>query len=251
MIGPCFAHGGPLLTRLSRSMFRLMTGEMNEPASVELDDCPDTDSVEMVSLMILDKTVWPAPDSDEDVDYQLEGSCKVTGFLRQYTEHGGCSRFIEAVVHSARYTFTYFDSPTSSTLRLSVLSETLKSSAVFWAVIPWNRYVFIAPTATSSLGRPGAGRLAMVPDPELKHTLPQHCHSHCAPCQTAKARDRGLIDQILLRVSVPIRTPDSDTSVAPAPGSAPSPPSRPRSPSLSGQSPSCSDPSGEPKPPGQ
>ncbi|KAL7845956.1 hypothetical protein AOLI_G00241480 [Acnodon oligacanthus] len=31
-------------------MFRLMTGEKNEPAIVELDDCPDTDIVEIVSL---------------------------------------------------------------------------------------------------------------------------------------------------------------------------------------------------------
>ncbi|KAL6459657.1 hypothetical protein MHYP_G00314160 [Metynnis hypsauchen] len=38
--------------------------------------------------IILEKTIWPAPDSDEDMDDQLEDSCKVTGFLRQYIEHG-------------------------------------------------------------------------------------------------------------------------------------------------------------------
>ncbi|XP_076849279.1 uncharacterized protein LOC143497276 isoform X2 [Brachyhypopomus gauderio] len=178
MIGHSFIHGGPLITGLSRSMFRLMTGEQDEPVIVELDDCPDTDIVEIVSVlqgpgklteaerrqvnevgiswdlpsvteenrkwlaqcilqhavvgrrekqvqqikkglkdigvlsmikerpaiierlfpraasqviepeMILDKTIWPAPDSDEDMDYQLEDSCKVTGFFRQYIEHG-------------------------------------------------------------------------------------------------------------------------------------------------------------------
>ncbi|KAL6455876.1 hypothetical protein MHYP_G00357270 [Metynnis hypsauchen] len=71
MIGHSFIHGGPLLTRLSRSMFKLMTGEKDEPEIVELDDCPDTDVMEIVSLMTLDKTVWPTPDSDEDMDYQL------------------------------------------------------------------------------------------------------------------------------------------------------------------------------------
>ncbi|KAL7838752.1 hypothetical protein AOLI_G00271560 [Acnodon oligacanthus] len=173
MIGRSFIHGGPLLTGLSRSAFRLMTGEKNEPAIVGLDDCPDTDIVEIVSLIqgpgklteaerrqvqevgiswdlpsvteenrqwlaqcrpqhavagrrekhmqqikkglkdtgvlsmikersslmeqlfpraasqiILDKTIWPAPDTEEDMDYQLEDSCKVTGFLCQYIEHG-------------------------------------------------------------------------------------------------------------------------------------------------------------------
>ncbi|KAL6464611.1 hypothetical protein MHYP_G00269280 [Metynnis hypsauchen] len=38
--------------------------------------------------IILEKIIWPAPDSDEDMDDQLEDSCKVTGFLRQYIEHG-------------------------------------------------------------------------------------------------------------------------------------------------------------------
>ncbi|KAL6463025.1 hypothetical protein MHYP_G00274160 [Metynnis hypsauchen] len=49
-----------------------------------------------VQKIILEKTIWSAPDSDEDMDYQLEDSCRVTGFLRQYIEH-------------VKYTFTYFD----------------------------------------------------------------------------------------------------------------------------------------------
>ncbi|KAL6459656.1 hypothetical protein MHYP_G00314150 [Metynnis hypsauchen] len=56
MIGHSFMHGGPLFTGLSRSMFRLMTGENNEPMIMELDDCPDTDIVEIVSLVSVTKT---------------------------------------------------------------------------------------------------------------------------------------------------------------------------------------------------
>ena len=57
MIGHSFIHGGPLLTGLSRSMFRLMTGEKDELVIVELDDCPDTDIVEIVSLVSVTKTL--------------------------------------------------------------------------------------------------------------------------------------------------------------------------------------------------
>ena len=57
MIGHSFIHGGPLLTGLSRSMFRLMTGEKDELVIVELDDCPDTDIVEIVSLVSATKTL--------------------------------------------------------------------------------------------------------------------------------------------------------------------------------------------------
>ncbi|KAI7789827.1 uncharacterized protein LOC130549524 [Triplophysa rosa] len=51
MIGHSFLHGGPLLTGLSRSLFSLLLGQKDEPAVLELEDCPDTDVTEIVSLL--------------------------------------------------------------------------------------------------------------------------------------------------------------------------------------------------------
>lgn len=53
MIGHSFLHGGPLLTGLSRSLFNLLLGQKDEPAVLELEDCPDTDVTEIVSLVSL------------------------------------------------------------------------------------------------------------------------------------------------------------------------------------------------------
>lgn len=51
MIGHSFLHGGPFLTGLSQSLFNLLIGQKDEVAVVELEDCPDTDVTDIVSLL--------------------------------------------------------------------------------------------------------------------------------------------------------------------------------------------------------
>lgn len=52
MIGHSFIHGGPLLTGLSPSMFSPLLGN-DEPATIDLKDCPDQDITDIVSLVTL------------------------------------------------------------------------------------------------------------------------------------------------------------------------------------------------------
>ncbi|KAF4110215.1 hypothetical protein G5714_009467 [Onychostoma macrolepis] len=49
MIGYSFIHGGPLLTGLSPSINSLLLGN-DEPATIDLRDCPDQDITDIVSL---------------------------------------------------------------------------------------------------------------------------------------------------------------------------------------------------------
>ncbi|XDV25812.1 hypothetical protein PO909_029663 [Leuciscus waleckii] len=50
LIGHSFIHGGPLLTGLSTSMFNLLLGS-DEPAIIDMKDCPDQDIIDIVSLL--------------------------------------------------------------------------------------------------------------------------------------------------------------------------------------------------------
>ncbi len=50
-IGHSFIKGGPLLTGLSPSMQQLLVGSNEESAVFEVADCPDTDVVDVVSLV--------------------------------------------------------------------------------------------------------------------------------------------------------------------------------------------------------
>ncbi|XP_016420443.1 uncharacterized protein LOC107749785 [Sinocyclocheilus rhinocerous] len=178
MIGHSFINGGPSLTGLSPAMFGIITGQMNETVIIELEDCPDTDVIEIVHLlqkpntladdecvkvndlavswdlprvtaenrlwlaqsilhhavighrekqmqqlkkglkdtgvlrmvkerpslievlfprssslaidaqMILERVIWPNPDSDDEENFSLETCCKITSFFRQYIEEG-------------------------------------------------------------------------------------------------------------------------------------------------------------------
>ncbi|XP_056100721.1 uncharacterized protein LOC130079463 [Rhinichthys klamathensis goyatoka] len=178
MIGHSFLNGGPLLTGLSPAMFGMITGQMNETIIIELEDCPDTDVIDIVHLlqrpntlsdderakvndlavswdlprvtvenrlwlaqsllhhavigrrekqmqqlkkglkdtgvfrmvkerpslievlfprsssltidaeMILEKVIWPNPDSDDEENFSLETCCRITSYFRQYIEQG-------------------------------------------------------------------------------------------------------------------------------------------------------------------
>ncbi|KAJ8348992.1 hypothetical protein SKAU_G00275810 [Synaphobranchus kaupii] len=47
--------------------------------------------------MILDKIIWPSPDSDDDDSLDLESSCRLTGFIRQYIENGNGESLTELI----------------------------------------------------------------------------------------------------------------------------------------------------------
>jgi len=38
--------------------------------------------------MILKRVIWPEPDSDDEAQFNLEQSCDVTAFLREYIQTG-------------------------------------------------------------------------------------------------------------------------------------------------------------------
>lgn len=45
--------------------------------------------------MILKRVIWPEPDSEDEDDSSLvEGTCLVTGFLREYIETGQISIYV-------------------------------------------------------------------------------------------------------------------------------------------------------------
>lgn len=50
-IGHSFIHGGPQFAGLSPSMLQLIVGSDEESAAIELSDCPDTDVVDVVSVV--------------------------------------------------------------------------------------------------------------------------------------------------------------------------------------------------------
>lgn len=50
-IGHSFIHGGPCFYGLSSSMLQLIVASNEEPIVLQLSDCPDTDVVEVVSLL--------------------------------------------------------------------------------------------------------------------------------------------------------------------------------------------------------
>ncbi|XP_049419864.1 uncharacterized protein LOC125881002 isoform X2 [Epinephelus fuscoguttatus] len=178
-IGHSFIHGGPRFTGLSPAMLQQIVGSNEESAALELSDCPDTDVVDVVSILdsqreltpqercevnnlafswdlprisnnnrrwlaekilqhavierrrtqmkqlrrglkdsgvvtmikehpalvevlfprsaeqvmdsqtILKRIIWPMPDSEDEDDHSnMEETCLVTGFLRDYIEKG-------------------------------------------------------------------------------------------------------------------------------------------------------------------
>ncbi|XP_049906331.1 uncharacterized protein LOC126393928 [Epinephelus moara] len=135
-IGHSFIHGGPRFTGLSPAMLQLIVRSNEESAALELSDCPDTDVVDVVSIVIerrrtqmkqlrrglkdssvvtmikerpalaevlfprsaeqvmdsqtiLKRIIWPMPDSEDEDDHSnVEETCLVTGFLRDYIEKG-------------------------------------------------------------------------------------------------------------------------------------------------------------------
>ncbi|KTF93731.1 hypothetical protein cypCar_00032262 [Cyprinus carpio] len=139
MIGHSFINGGPLYSGLSAAFFPLLSGSKDDTPILELKDCPDTDVIEVVSLlesqnelnpnemdsinnlaiswdlpavsninrrwlaetilyhgMILKRVIWPEPDSDEDeAQFNLEQSCDVTAFLREYIQTGSPAELCE------------------------------------------------------------------------------------------------------------------------------------------------------------
>ncbi|KAK5614382.1 hypothetical protein CRENBAI_000622 [Crenichthys baileyi] len=52
MIGHCFLHGGPPLTGLSPAIVHILCGGTPETAIVEINDCPDIDLREKITLVI-------------------------------------------------------------------------------------------------------------------------------------------------------------------------------------------------------
>lgn len=42
----------------------------------------------MFYQMVIDKITWPAQDSDEDEEFDVESMCRITGFLRIFIETG-------------------------------------------------------------------------------------------------------------------------------------------------------------------
>ncbi|RVE61339.1 hypothetical protein OJAV_G00169860 [Oryzias javanicus] len=58
-IGHSFIHGGPCFTGLSPSMMELIMGRNDECAVMDLSDCPDTDVIEVVSLLESEKELTP------------------------------------------------------------------------------------------------------------------------------------------------------------------------------------------------
>ncbi|XP_051951404.1 uncharacterized protein LOC127621731 [Xyrauchen texanus] len=51
MIGHSFINGGPLYSGLSAAFFPLLSGSKDDTPILELKDCPDTDVIEVVSLL--------------------------------------------------------------------------------------------------------------------------------------------------------------------------------------------------------
>ncbi len=51
MIGHTFINEGPLYSGLSPAFFPLLSGSKDETPVLELKDCPDTDVIEVVSLV--------------------------------------------------------------------------------------------------------------------------------------------------------------------------------------------------------
>ncbi|XP_065109922.1 uncharacterized protein [Paramisgurnus dabryanus] len=188
MIGHSFINGGPLYSGISPVFFPLLSNKKDETPILELKDCPDTDVMEVVSLlesqnqlnqnemdsinnlaigwdlptvrktnkrwlaetilhhgvvgrrekqisqmrrglketgvlrmikerpdligvlfprssalvlepeMILRRIIWPEPDSDQDeAHFNLEQSCDVTAFLREYIQTGSPAELCELV----------------------------------------------------------------------------------------------------------------------------------------------------------
>ncbi len=53
MIGHKFINEGPLYSGLSQAFFPLLSGSKDETPVLELKDCPDTDVIEVVSLVCI------------------------------------------------------------------------------------------------------------------------------------------------------------------------------------------------------
>ncbi|CAJ1053415.1 uncharacterized protein LOC115548715 isoform X1 [Xyrichtys novacula] len=53
--------------------------------SLDLEDCPDLHIRSIIKLMLLQKITWPVEDSDDE-DFDVESTCRITGFLRMFIE---------------------------------------------------------------------------------------------------------------------------------------------------------------------
>lgn len=56
MIGHCFLHGGPALTGLSPAIVHILCGGTVETAIIQINDCPDIDLREKITLVCILQT---------------------------------------------------------------------------------------------------------------------------------------------------------------------------------------------------
>lgn len=63
MIGHCFLHGGPALTGLSPAIVHILCGGTAETAIIEINDCPDIDLREKITLACMRQTARFSLDS--------------------------------------------------------------------------------------------------------------------------------------------------------------------------------------------
>ncbi|KAI2646679.1 Neurobeachin [Labeo rohita] len=108
-----FINEGPLYSGLSPAFFPLLSGVKDDTPVLELKDCPDMDNelnqneIDNINNLAINwdlpavsnsnrRVIWPEPDSDEDeAPSNLEQSCVVTAFLREYIQTGSPAELCE------------------------------------------------------------------------------------------------------------------------------------------------------------
>ncbi|KAJ8340592.1 hypothetical protein SKAU_G00352250 [Synaphobranchus kaupii] len=102
---PGISHFSIVIGRRERQMQQIRKGLKDTGVLQLLKVRPDTldvlfpraSSKFIQSQMILDKIIWPSPDSDDDDSLDLESSCRLTGFIRQYIENGNGESLTELI----------------------------------------------------------------------------------------------------------------------------------------------------------